>query len=107
MKKLALLTLLLGGVLLTGCYNTRILMGNVKPNEPLVEVNKQWNDHFLYGWIPGKNAKMDPAPYVNNQPDYVVRTYTSFVNGLVGAVTFGIYTPSQTKFYLPVRATQK
>lgn len=106
MKKITLLVLLLCGVLLTGCYNTRILVGNIKPNEPLVEVNKQWNGHFLFGWIPGKNAKMNPAPYVNNHTDYVIRTYTSFLNGLVGAVTLGIYTPTQTKFYLPVQSTQ-
>lgn len=101
MKKILLL--LLAAISLTACYNTRIMVGNVQPKEPLVEVNKQWNSHFLAGLIPCKNAKMNPAVYVDNAPNYVVRTYTSFVNGLVGVVTFGIYTPTQTKYYIPMR----
>ena len=36
-----------------------------------------------------------------------VQTSTGFLNGLVGGVTAGIYTPTQTKFYLPVEELNK
>ena len=38
---------------------------------------------------------------------FVVQTSTGFLNGLVGGVTGGIYTPTQTKFYLPVEELNK
>jgi len=41
MKKVLLTALVAVATLsLTSCYNTRILVGNVEPTEPLVEVNK-------------------------------------------------------------------
>lgn len=87
----------------TSCYNTRILVGNVKPKEPLVEVNSEWNHHLIYGLVPLGNTTMVAADYVNNKPDYVVKTYTSFLSGLLSGITFGIYTPTQTKYYIPLR----
>lgn len=107
MKKIVSLGLCSAVLCLTSCYNTRMCVGNVSPLDPVVEVNEQWNDHFLYGWIPGKNSKMKTADYVNNASDYVVKTNTTFLNGLVGVVTMGIYTPTQTRYYLPLKDVQK
>lgn len=100
MKKL----LILAGaaICLTSCFNSRILVGNIQPSDTVIEVNKQWNSHFLYGWIPGRNAKMNAQQYVGNAENYMVKTNTTFVNGLVSAVTFGIYTPTQTRYYIPL-----
>ncbi len=88
-------------LVLASCYNTRVLVGNVKPNEPMVEVNSEWNHHFLFGLV--GYSEMKGADYVNNRTDYAVKTYTGFLSGLVGGITFGIYTPTQTKYYIPLR----
>jgi hypothetical protein len=103
----SIIPLLLVTLLFASCYNTRLLVGNVAPTEPVVEVNKEWNHHFLIGLIPGNNAKMNPADYLpEGQKNYVVRTNQSFLNGLVSSVTFGIYTPTQTKYYIPFKDQQ-
>lgn len=100
MKKILLMVIAV--TCLSSCFNTRLFVGNVKPKDPVVQVNKQWNSHFLYGLIPAKNSKMNPSMYVDTTANYVVRTHTTFVNGLVSAVTFGIYTPTQTTYYVPL-----
>lgn len=101
MKKI--LILLFSVVAMTSCYNTRLYVGNVTKEEPLVEVNKEWNSQFIAGLVTTRSAKMNPADYVNNAPNYVVKTNQTFLTGLVGAVTLGIYTPTQTKFYIPLK----
>lgn len=102
MKKLLPAALCL--IAMTSCYNTRLIVGNVKPNEPLIKVSSEWNHHFLYGLVPLDNATMKTEEYVDGHPNYVVRTYTSFLNGFVSSLTCGIYTPTQTAYYLPLRA---
>jgi hypothetical protein len=92
---------------LASCYNTRVLVGNVKPKEPVVEVNKEWNHHLICGLVPLDNATMDASEYVNGAENYIVKTNHSFLNMLVGCITGGIYTPTQTKYYLPLKDTQK
>lgn len=89
--------------MMSSCYSTRILYGDVKENEPLVQVNRQWNHHLIAGLIPVGKNKLDAAEYVNNAENYVVKTNFNFLNLLVSGVTFGIYTPTQTKFYIPLR----
>lgn len=93
-------------LLLTSCYNTRIIVGNVRPNEPLLEVSREWNHHLIYGLVPLDNATMHSAEYCGDQEDYVIKTYTSFLNGLVSNLTFGIYTPTETVYYVPLRSLQ-
>jgi hypothetical protein len=78
-------------------------VGDVSPTEPVKEVNKEWNHHFIFGLVPGGNATMVAADYLpSGTENYVVKTNQSFLNGLVGSLTFGIYTPTQTKFYVPM-----
>lgn len=88
---------------LTSCYSTRITYGDVKPNEPIVQVNQKWNSHFVAGLITGSDAKQKSEEFVAGAPNFVVKTNFSFWNGLVSGVTFGIYTPNQTKYYIPLR----
>ncbi len=102
MKKAFLpLACVLVGVLFTSCYNTRLLVGNVEPKEPLIEVNKEWNHGFIFGLVAGENATMNVNEYIGKATDYVIKTNQSFLNGLVSVVTFGIYTPTQTTYYIP------
>jgi hypothetical protein len=92
---------------LSSCYNNRILVGDVTADEPVVEVQKQWNSHWLYGLIPSASATLNPSKYVGGRANYVVKTSTSFVNGLVGSLTWGIYTPTTTTFYVPLDEAKK
>jgi hypothetical protein len=45
---------------------------------------------------------MNPSEYVGGKSDYVVRTNMNFWNSIVGGLTVGIYTPTQTTYYLPI-----
>jgi hypothetical protein len=98
-----ILTIAILAFLFTSCYNTRIMVGDVSSNEDeLKQVHTEWTHHFLFGLIPGGNANANPADYLpEGQVDYMVKTNQSFWNGVVGSVTAGIYTPTQTKYYVP------
>lgn len=105
MKKLLLVAVV--AISMSSCFNTRILVGNVTPNEPVVEVNRVWNHHLLYGLIPLKNASMEQKEYLPNRENYVVKTNLNFLNQLVSCLTFGIYTPSNTVYYIPLKDLEK
>lgn len=77
--------------------------GNVEKSEPLIEVSREWNHQLIYGLVPLNNATMKATEYVGDRENYVVRTYSSFLNGLVGSLTFGIYTPTSTVYYVPLK----
>lgn len=91
----------------TSCYNSRIYSGSMKPNDAVVEVNKEWNHQWVYGLVSGNNAKMKASEFVDGRKDYMVKTNMSFLNGLVGVVTFGIYTPTTTTYYVPLKSVSK
>ena len=81
--------LMLGGfVALTACYHT-ITSTNLSAGPTHVE---QWVPTFIYGLVPGK---VDAGKLCNGKPVQGVDTQASFLNMLVGAVTFGIFTPMQ------------
>lgn len=109
MKKLLQFGVLSGicVLLLTSCYNTRILVGNVNPNQELRKIGSRWNGHLLGGLIPLEDAKVHPQDMVNGYSDYMIKTNTNFLNMLVSGVTFGIYTPTQTSFYVPYDANSQ
>ena len=46
---------------------------------------------------------MKASEYVDGHENYVVKTNMSFLNMLVSWVTFSIYTPTQTVYYIPLR----
>jgi hypothetical protein len=74
-------------VLLSGCYHVTVLTG--APEAPTV-IDTPWQNSFVYGIV--------PPPELNTQsqcPQNVskVETEISFLNGLVSAITWNIYTP--------------
>ncbi|MEG2278199.1 MAG: Bor family protein [Odoribacter sp.] len=101
MKKVLLLAVCV--ISMCSCYNTRILVGDVKPKDPVVEINSEWNHHLIAGLVPLGNAKMNPEEYLAGHKNYVVKTNMNFLNMLVGFVTFGIYTPTNTVYYIPLK----
>jgi len=83
--------LLVGATMLTGCYHITVVSGTAP--SPTV-VDKPWQNSFVYGLV--------PPPELNVQeqcPNGVqkVETEVSFVNGLVGALTWSLYTPIHAK----------
>jgi hypothetical protein len=73
--------------LVSGCYHAIIETG--RPAGSTV-IDKPWAMSFIYGLVP------PPVENVSSQcPAGVARVETqhSFLNGLVGAITFGIVTP--------------
>lgn len=77
----------LGVMLLTGCYHVTVISGTTP--SPTV-VDKPWQNSFVYGLVP------PPELNVKEQcPNGVqkVETETSFLNGLVGALTWSLFTP--------------
>ena len=83
--------LVLGAMLLTGCYHVTVISGT-SPSPTVVD--KPWQNSFVYGLVP------PPELNVKDQcPNGVqkVETEQSFVNGLVGALTWSLYTPIHAK----------
>ena len=89
--------LVLGVMLLTGCYHVTVISGT-SPSPTVVD--KPWQNSFVYGLVP------PPELNVKDQcPNGVqkVETETSFVNGLVGALTWSLYTPIHAKITCSAR----
>lgn len=101
MKKILFFLLCSAGF--TSCFRTRLYVGAARPADPVVQVSQeQFNHHFVAGLIPGGNTTMATSEYVDGAESCVVQTNMSFLNAIVGSFTCGIYTPTQTKYYLPV-----
>jgi hypothetical protein len=83
-------TVLLGG-LLTSCYTQSYTVGK----GPTTGIEVKDRSHYLvYGLAPIKTA--DPVKLAGEAQDYQVTIQHTFVDGLINAVTFGIYSPTTT-----------
>ena len=100
MKKITLCTLFISTTMLyTSCYNVSTCV-NMNGEDPAVLVNTVHNSHYIYGLVGHPNV--NASKYTSGEK-YKVRTYQSFIDALISAITFGIYTPSTTEFYEPIR----
>jgi hypothetical protein len=77
-----------GFLMLTACYHT-ITTTNLNPGPTHTE---QWVPTFIYGLVPGK---VDAGKLCGGKPVQAVDSQASFLNMVVGAITFGIFTPMQ------------
>ena len=73
---------------LGACYHT-ITTTNLNPGPVHVQ---QWVPTFIYGLVPGN---VDAAKMCGGKGVQGVDSQASFLNVLVGWVTFGIFTPMQ------------
>jgi hypothetical protein len=94
MKKtvLNLAFLLTVACLLPSCYSLTYAVG--EGPQKGIEV-KEKNHFFIYGLAKGKTS--DPTAMAGEATDYEVSISHTFVDGLISAVTFGIYNPTTTK----------
>ena len=83
--------------LLSSCYCDKLYVGNVTPEDELVHVASARNAHVISGAIV---TKKDVKQYIGNTEDYVIANKTTFGDILLSEITFGIYTPTTTKFYV-------
>src|SRR5689334_17904049 len=88
-----LMTALLGltAVLCAACYRVTVVTG--APPAPQT-VDKPWQYSFVYGLV--------PPPELNTKEQCpqgfaIVETERSFLNSLVGAITYSIFTPMHAK----------
>jgi len=77
---------------LSSCYTHKFAIGD----GPKTGVDVEGKNHFfLYGLVTGKVS--DPQAMADGAEDYEVTEVHTFVDGLLGVITFGIYTPTTTK----------
>jgi hypothetical protein len=81
------LALLFGATLLTGCFHVTVISGTT-PSPTVVDI--PWQHSFVYGIVPPSalNVKDQCTNGVQK-----VETEASFLNGLVSALTWSMYTP--------------
>ena len=72
---------------LSGCYHASVVFDN----EPSTRVETVWAHSFVYGLVPPE--EVDAEEVCGSRGAHSIETQISFVNGLVGALTFSIYTP--------------
>lgn len=87
MKYLLRLCLVASIVLLTGCYHARVTTGEDPSNQV---IDRPFVSSWIYGLVPPE--PVDAAEECDGGVA-IVETQLSFVNQLVGFITFGIYTP--------------
>jgi hypothetical protein len=78
--------------LLSSCYSLTFSVGD-GPQKG-VEVTEK-NHYFIYGLATGNTS--DPTQMAGEAKDYEVSISHTFVDGLISALTFGIYNPTTTK----------
>ena len=77
--------------LLSSCYSYTSVVGDgAQGNEKITK----WNHYVIEGLVPVGIS--DAKQMAGDTDDYTVHTRITFINGLVSALTFGIYTPSTT-----------
>lgn len=78
-------------VLLTSCYSYTSVVGNGAQGQQKVT---KWNHYVIGGLAPV--GVSDSKAMAGDAKDYNVHTRHSFVNMLVGGLTFGLYSPTTT-----------
>ena len=92
MKMMAII--FVSSMLLTSCFSYDIVVGKGAQGGETVS---QWNHYVIYGLVP--IGVSDAKELAGGAENYKVNVTHSFVNGLVNAITFGIYSPTTTTVY--------
>ena len=78
-------------LLLTSCYSYTSVVGEgAQGTEEVTE----WNHYVLFGLAPVDVS--DSQAMAEGADNYTVHTRQSFLNGLLSAITFGLYSPTTT-----------
>lgn len=85
MRRISLM--LLAAALCGGCYHITVITGLPVGTQT---IDKEWQHSFILGLVPPAEIN---AASTCTQGVAKVETERSFLNGLVGAITYNIYTP--------------
>jgi len=85
------LALAVACLFLSSCYSYTSVVGKGAQGTEKVT---RWNHYVIDGLVPVDVS--DAHDMAGGATDYTVHTRTSFVNGLLASITFGIYTPTTT-----------
>ncbi len=77
---------------MSSCFSHTYVVGNGPQTGADVTAK---NNFFVLGLIPGKVS--EPQKMAGDVQDFEVTEVQTFVDGLLGVITFGIYTPTTTK----------
>jgi hypothetical protein len=91
MRPTRLTALLTAALLATGCYHQVVETGATRGSRV---VERPWTATYIFGLVPA--AEISVAAECPNGVA-VIETQQSFVNGLVGVLTLGIYTPQTVR----------
>jgi hypothetical protein len=81
-------------VLSGACYRVTVVTSpTAAATAAAPTVSKPWNNGFVFGIVPPSPVSV--AQPCASAPVSKVVTQRSFLNGLVGTITYGIYTPLQ------------
>ena len=91
-KSIKMMTVLFAtSLLLSSCYSyTSVVDNGAQGNQQIT----QWNHYLQSGLAPV--GVSDSKQMADGAENYSVFTSLSFVNGLVSALTFGLYSPTTT-----------
>ncbi|MFT5753818.1 MAG: hypothetical protein ACI9FW_001355 [Flavobacterium sp.] len=78
-------------IMLTSCFSYTSVVGKGAQGSTKVT---QWNHYVIGGLAPV--GVSDSKEMAGGATDYSVTTKQTFVNGLIAALTFSIYTPTTT-----------
>ncbi|MFC5681611.1 Bor family protein [Flavobacterium sp. MAHUQ-51] len=78
-------------IFMSSCYSYTSVVGNGGTGQTKVT---KWNSYLIGGLIPV--GVSDSKAMAGGATDYTVTTKHSFVNMLVGGLTFGFYQPTTT-----------
>lgn len=87
--------------LLSSCYATTTCVGSMNADEPAIKVNTVKNHFLLGGLIPIAKTDLQDSKYVGQAKAYKVKKSITFLDGLLQCITFGLYSPSTTTYYIP------
>jgi len=87
----AYLLVLVMTIILSSCYTLTYSVGKGAQTGVQREAK---NHYLLYGLAPIKTS--DPVSMAGGATDYEVTITHSFIDGLLNALTFGIYSPTTT-----------
>lgn len=87
MRRLASVGLVASSLLFAGCYHAVIDTGKAPAPET---INRPWAHGFIFGLVP---PSVTETKGTCQNGVAKVETQQSFLNGLVGMITYGIYTP--------------
>jgi len=83
--------ILVSSFLMTSCFTYTSVVGEGAQGNQVV---MEWNHYVVYGLAPVDVS--DSKAMADGAENYEVTTEQTFVNGLISAITFGIYTPTVT-----------